>query len=271
MSHLFKTVSHANIYAKFRPTAPQAFIDEIMKFVKVHIFDFDLAVDVGCGPGISTSPLAPYFKEVHGYDVSEAQINEARALNTFNNVSFCMSPAEKIAEKDESVQLITVMQAVHWFDLDSFYKEVRRVLMPHGVLALGSYLIPKPVSKDQKKMDNIIQNEIYMGELKNYWEPVRAVIDNLYRDIPPAFEDHVRIECIEDCKVRTVADYVNYVKTWSAYQLYLKKQPLEAEALSRKLTSILMEDAGKVGEDPTKTNLEVRTQFFTVLARKPGS
>ncbi|KAH7967787.1 hypothetical protein HPB52_002537 [Rhipicephalus sanguineus] len=149
-----------------------------------------------------------------------------------------VSPAEKIAEKDESVQLITVMQAAHWFDLDVFYKEVRRVLVPHGVLALGGYLIPKPVSKDQKKMDSIIQNEIYMGVLKNYWEPIRAIIDNLYRDIPPAFEDHVRIECIEDCKVRTVADYVNYVKTWSAYQLHLKKQPSEAEALSHRLMSM---------------------------------
>ncbi|XP_037569543.1 putative methyltransferase DDB_G0268948 isoform X2 [Dermacentor silvarum] len=224
MSHLFKTFSHANIYAKFRPTAPQAFVEEVMKFVKVNISDFNLAVDVGCGPGISTTLLAPHFKEVHGYDVSEAQITEAKALNKFENVSFCVSPAEKIAEKHESVQLITVMQAVHWFDLDAFYKEVKRVLVPHGVLALGGYLIPKPVSKDQKRMDSIIQNEIYMGAIKKYWEPVRDIVDNMYRDIPPAFEDHVR----------------------------------------------LMEDAGKVGEDPAKTNLEVKTRFFTILARKPG-
>ncbi|KAH6935849.1 hypothetical protein HPB50_010812 [Hyalomma asiaticum] len=84
------------------------------------------------------------------------------------------------------------MQAVHWFDLDVFYKEVKRVLVPHGVLALGSYLIPRPVSKDQKRMDSIIQN----------------------------------------------VHYVNYTKTWSAYQLYLKQQPSEAEKLSHKLTTM---------------------------------
>ncbi|XP_065286252.1 putative methyltransferase DDB_G0268948 isoform X1 [Dermacentor albipictus] len=293
MSHLFKTISHANIYAKFRPTAPQAFVEEIMKFVKVHVSDFNLAVDAGCGPGISTTALAPYFKKVHGYDTSEAQIAEAKALNKFENVYFwaldtlensgwsgffrsphfihsLVSPAEKIPEKNESVQLITVMQAVHWFNLDAFYKEVKRVLVPHGVLELGGYLIPKPVSKDQKRMDSIIQNEIYMGAMKKYWEPVRHIVDSMYRDIPPAFEDHVRIEGIEECKVRTVADYVNYTKTWSAYQLFLKKEPSEAEKLTRKLMSILMEDAGKAGEDPAKTNLEVKTQFFTILARKPG-
>ncbi|KAH6935848.1 hypothetical protein HPB50_010811 [Hyalomma asiaticum] len=133
-----------------------------------EISDLNIAVDVGCGPGTSTTLLAPYFKEVHGYDISEAQITEAKALNKLKNVSF-------------------------------------------------------------------------------------------------------RIDCIEDRKMRTVADYVNYTKTWSAYQLLLKKKPSEAEEISRKLTSILMEDAGTVGGDPERTSLEVKTQFFMILARKPGS
>uniref|UniRef100_A0A131Z026 Ubie/coq5 methyltransferase n=1 Tax=Rhipicephalus appendiculatus TaxID=34631 RepID=A0A131Z026_RHIAP len=264
------TRSHADIYAKFRPTPPQALTDEILKFLKVKVSDLNLAIDVGCGPGTSTITLAPYFKEVHGYDISEAQINEAKALK-LGNVSFSVSPAETINEKDESVQLVMVMQAVHYFDLDAFYKEVTRVLVPNGVLALCSYLIPKPVSKNQERMDKIINDEIYRGIPKEYWSPVIDIVDNLYRDIRPAFEDHVRIDCIEDRKMRTVADYVNYTKTWSAYQLLLKKKPSEAEEISRKLTSILMEDAGKVGGDPEKTSLEVKTQFFMILARKPGS
>lgn len=136
------TSSHADIYAKFRPTPPQALTDEILKFLKVKVSDLNLAVDVGCGPGTSTTMLAPYFEVVHGYDISEAQINKARTLK-LGNVSFSVSPAEKINEKDESVQLVMVMQAVHYFDLDAFYKEVTRVLVPNGVLALCSYLIPK--------------------------------------------------------------------------------------------------------------------------------
>ncbi|XP_075545705.1 putative methyltransferase DDB_G0268948 isoform X1 [Dermacentor variabilis] len=265
------TRSHADIYAKFRPTAPQALIDQIMKFVKEKISDLNLAVDVGCGPGTSTTALASYFKEVHGYDISEAQITEAKSLHKFKNVSFSVSPAETITEKDQSVQLVMVMQAVHYFNLDAFYKEVIRILVPHGVLALCSYLIPKPVSKNQERMDSIIDNEIIKGIPKEYWPSALDVVNNLYRDIQPAFEDHVRIECIEDRKMRTVADYVNLTKTWSAYKLFLKQQPSEADELCRKLTSILMEDVGKVGEDPEKTSLEVKTQFFMILARKPGS
>ncbi len=36
---------------------------------------------------------------------------------------------------DQSVDLVTVAQALHWLDLEPFLKEARRVLVPGGVLA----------------------------------------------------------------------------------------------------------------------------------------
>ena len=48
----------------------------------------DLAVDVGCGPGISTSVFATYFKKVVGLDVSEAAIEVASEQNQFKNVEY---------------------------------------------------------------------------------------------------------------------------------------------------------------------------------------
>ena len=49
---------------------------------------YHLAVDVGCGSGQSTRPLAPYFKKVIGVDVSEAQIAKARCADNPPNVEF---------------------------------------------------------------------------------------------------------------------------------------------------------------------------------------
>jgi len=50
---------------------------------------FPLAVDVGCGPGVtSTSPLSPYFDKVLGVDISEAQIREANLHNEFDNIEY---------------------------------------------------------------------------------------------------------------------------------------------------------------------------------------
>ena len=54
-----------------------------------------------------------------------------------------MSPGEDMSFcADNSVDLITSAQAMHWFDLDKFYAEATRVLKPNGVLATYGYAIP---------------------------------------------------------------------------------------------------------------------------------
>ncbi len=48
-----------------------------------------LAVDVGCGTGSSTRPLAEHFKDVVGVDVSETQLEEARIYpGTQGNIQY---------------------------------------------------------------------------------------------------------------------------------------------------------------------------------------
>ena len=49
---------------------------------------FKVAVDVGCGSGQSTRPLAPHFEKVIGIDVSEAQIAAARQTDNPSNVEY---------------------------------------------------------------------------------------------------------------------------------------------------------------------------------------
>ena len=54
-------------------------------------------------------------------------------------MSLSVSPAEKLPAPDSSARLLTVSQALHWFDLGRFFDEARRVLAPGGVLAVVSY------------------------------------------------------------------------------------------------------------------------------------
>ncbi len=49
---------------------------------------FSLAVDVGCGTGISTRPLVEYFDHVIGCDVSQSQIAKAIEMGTSEKLSF---------------------------------------------------------------------------------------------------------------------------------------------------------------------------------------
>jgi len=50
-----------------------------------------------------------------------------------------LSAAESLPVEDNSVTLIQVATALHWFDLDKFYRECDRVLVPGGVVAAFCY------------------------------------------------------------------------------------------------------------------------------------
>ncbi|ROT77540.1 putative methyltransferase [Penaeus vannamei] len=141
-NRFFEGAAHAAAYAKFRPHPPLSLVE------RIQAEPLKAAADVGCGSGQSTELLSPYVKEVTGLDVSEAQVMEARKLNKYPNVSYKVSPAETLPFSDKSLSLVTSCQACHWFDMPAFYKEVDRILVPGGILALYGYLFPKPIHEN---------------------------------------------------------------------------------------------------------------------------
>uniref|UniRef100_A0A131XWG8 Putative ubie/coq5 methyltransferase n=1 Tax=Ixodes ricinus TaxID=34613 RepID=A0A131XWG8_IXORI len=268
MSDVYRTKAHAGIYVKFRPSPPPALIEQIVSFVKEKA-SLRLAVDVGCGSGQSSGVLAPHFSLVHAYDLSEAQIAVAEANNRMTNLTFSVASAECLPEADSSVQLVTASQSLLWFDREKFYGEAERVLVPGGVLAVYAYATPMPVAKDQARLDKLLHDLLNTGAGAKYWGEKKTVTDNLYKGIPLPWEDHVRVNCIEDRKVQTVAYYVNYIRSWASYQVFLNEEPAEAESFITRLTSVLMDNFSTEQSTPESTPIEVKIQFFLLMARKP--
>lgn len=67
-------------YEKYRPQYPEAFIQMLLD---AHCPERTLAIDVATGTGFVARTLSTKFKEVHGIDSTEAQIEIANSLNTF--------------------------------------------------------------------------------------------------------------------------------------------------------------------------------------------
>jgi len=90
---IFEGSKHANIYAKFRPIVPDNVIEDVLNFLKQDLDskEWNVVVDVGCGSGQGTKKFAPYFKHVYGYDVSPAQIKEAKESEHSPNVFYDVS------------------------------------------------------------------------------------------------------------------------------------------------------------------------------------
>ena len=95
-----------------------------------------LAWDCGTGNGQAAVALAFDFDRVIATDASEKQIANAEP---HDRVEYRVAPAENSRIESGTVDLTMVAQALHWFDLDRFYAEARRVLKLDGVLAASAY------------------------------------------------------------------------------------------------------------------------------------
>src|SRR5262249_11566853 len=123
---------HATDYAKFRPRYPQKLFDYLGSITPSR----QLAWDCGTGSGQAAVGLASVFDRVIATDASEKQIANAQS---HDRVEYRVAAAENSGIESETLDLVMVAQALHWFDLDRFYAEVRLVLKDKGVFAASAY------------------------------------------------------------------------------------------------------------------------------------
>lgn len=200
----------ANEYSKFRPSYPPEMIEYITSFVKTK----STALDVATGNGQVAVQLANYFDTVYATDMSAKQL--ANAVKA-DNVVYKEEPAEKTAFDDKQFDLITVAQAIHWFDFDAFYKEVYRILKPNGVFAVMGYGLFR-TSPDSHK----ILSHFYHNIIGPYWDDERRYLDEEYKTIPFDFEE-IEVKQFQNELTWTIDQLTGYLETWSAVQHYIKK------------------------------------------------
>ena len=96
-------------------------------------------VDVGCGTGLLTSRLRRELEpeEIHGCDLSEGMLDQARARDP--RVSWHVAPAEQLPFAGESMDAIISTEAFHFFDQPVALREFHRVLAPGGHLIVASF------------------------------------------------------------------------------------------------------------------------------------
>lgn len=223
MKDLFST--NSQLYQQARPSYPQIVIQEILKYVPEQQFVWDC----GAGSGQFTQLLAPYFDHVVATDISEQQLQHAPY---FENVSYQIQPSEKTSFSAQSFDLITVAQAIHWFDFDAFYQEVTRTLKPNGILAVIGY----GLIHVEHHLINQKLHELYFDTLHGYWDAERHYIDEEYRTIPFPFEEIETPELKMEYQWSS-AQLLKYLSTWSAVKHYIDKNQINplhdlAEALS---------------------------------------
>jgi SAM-dependent methyltransferase len=194
-------------YAKFRPQYPR----ELFQWIAAQAPDDQLAVDCATGNGQAALGLAEFFRRVIGLDASAKQIESAQPDD---RVEYRVAPAETTGLPESYCDVVTVAQALHWFDLDKFYAEAKRILKPDGVLAVWAY----NYLRISPEIDAVLHR--YHDEIVGpFWPPERKIVGRGYRDLPFPFAEIAAPDlCIETRW--TLAHLLGYLSTWSATQRY---------------------------------------------------
>jgi SAM-dependent methyltransferase len=210
--------SHAAEYARSRPTYPPA----LFEFVASLPGERALAWDVGTGNGQAAVGLAEHFERVIATDPSEEQLASAFP---HPRVEYRRAPAEDSSLDSGAFDAVAVAQAAHWFDLDRFYGEVRRVLKPGGAVAIWCYML----TRVSPEVDEVI-DRYYYDTVGPYWPRERRLVDDGYASLPFPF-DEVPAPDLEISLPWTLADMIAYMRTWSPTRLYIKANGIDPVTL----------------------------------------
>ncbi|MBA0831469.1 hypothetical protein Goarm_015935 [Gossypium armourianum] len=173
----------ADLYLDARPTYPFQWYS-MLAACTLHR---SLAWDVGTGNGQAAIGVAEHYEQVIGTDVSEAQLQHAiphpKVKYLYTPLSISDEELLSSIGGENSVDLITVAQAVHWFDLPKFYSLVTRLLRkPGGIVAVWCYndIAVSPT------FDPVMKR--FHDTTLPYWNPNIQYVFDGYKTLPFPFE-----------------------------------------------------------------------------------
>lgn len=203
--HFGRVATH---YASHRPNYPAA----LFAWLAAQCGRRDLAWDCGAGSGQASIGLAAHFRQVLATDMSADQLDHAIP---HPRIEYRAALAESSGLPDHAADLVTVAQALHWFDTERFYAEVRRVLKPGGLIAAWSYGV---ITIEGEETNALLQH-FYYRVIGPYWPAERHHVETGYSELPFPFQR------IEPPPLAMQADWTlehlaGYLRSWSASARY---------------------------------------------------
>ncbi|CAF1083097.1 unnamed protein product [Didymodactylos carnosus] len=223
---LFSKNVHIANYRDYRPTYSAQLYDHIIQYYfntsNPSQEKVPLALDIGCGSGQATVDLSRYCDKVIGIDGSQNQL--ANPMQKDNIDYQCRNAEDLTFLSPNSVDLITVATALHWFNIEKFFIQVDRVLRPNGgVLCIWFY--NNFNTFDNEEAQNVEQ-EFYLHLLDNTgWSDELKKLHYNYDLIMHLFPyERTRVKHVVNCeKEMSIKQYMKLVETWSACQLFKER------------------------------------------------
>lgn len=237
---------HADGYEAFRPAYPPALFEYLATLAPGH----DLAWDCATGNGQAAVALARSFRAVLATDASARQIDRARP---HERVRCGVAPVDRAPTPGGSVDLVTVAQALHWFDLDAFYAEVRRVARQDASLAVWCYGLHATTPEFEA-----VVGCLYRDIVGPDWPPERRLVEEGYARLPFPFAE-VAAPPFRMTQRWDLGRLLGYLATWSLVQRHRQR-------IGRDPLDLVRDDLRQAWDDPGEVR-EVRWPLQLRLGR----
>lgn len=198
----------SDIYLKYRPLYP----DELYAYLATLTNEHELAWDCGTGNGQAAIGLAPFYDKVIATDPSEQQIGNAIP---HEKVQYLVEKAEHVSMEPGTADIITAANALHWFDIDVFYKATVRVSKPNGLIAVWAYGNPCINTEIDRVVDSY-HDDI----LGTYWLPENRLVEDKYSTLPFPFAK-IETPAFSCERSMNLDEFIGYLNTWSATQRFI--------------------------------------------------
>lgn len=203
--------AQAQTYLNSRPTYPESLFNFLVSLVENRHRVWDAAT----GNGQAAIDLVNYFDEVWASDASEKQIHHAQP---HPKIKYTVQPCERVTYPNEYFDMITVAQALHWFQHPAFFAEAKRVLKPGGIFAAWCYERQETndaaINAILKTYTHDIVGPFWPSEINFVWEKYKTIAMP-FSEIPaPEFSMVLKWP---------MQNFKNYLMSWSATQRYIEK------------------------------------------------
>lgn len=207
----------ADEFQRYRPDYPQSLYDRILSEISTE--NRRRAMDLGAGTGIVTAHLVPHFREVIAVEPDAGMA--AKIAELLPGVSIRNVTAEDCVLEPDTVDLISIANALHWMDAERVFANARSWLRAGAILAI----FDRPLPKAGSAIDAVT-----LGQLRGPWKPHRD--PRLRRDLnweaqlraAPGFSlaDEQKFEYVVPMTPRDYAGFWRSTSYGSAYALALR-------------------------------------------------
>ncbi|WP_139365006.1 class I SAM-dependent methyltransferase [Sutcliffiella halmapala] len=135
MNHSERFTGKADAYSRYRPSYPNEYIDYLLSANLLK--EASSVADIGSGTGILSKQLLGRGLQVIGVEPNDDMRSLAEhELNQIPRFTSINATAEDTGLSTNTIDLVTVAQAFHWFNTERFKGECQRILKNDANVAL---------------------------------------------------------------------------------------------------------------------------------------